>query len=152
MAWKSYRCDDVLSLVVKAEADWEFTDYAVYLYDAARGVQLTTAELLEKLNMEQETVLNALRRSAAAAFDEQGYIAADEGAAWAQERSWTVGAENVNAETMLYADETGKLMAVLPVGAMAGAAWYYKVLDFMAGTEGEALTVTGLSLIHISSR
>ena len=44
---------------------------------------------------------------------------------------------------MLYADETGKLMAVLPVGAMAGAAWYYKVLDFMAGTEGEALTVTG---------
>ena len=115
----------------------------MYLYDAARGVQLTTAELLEKLNMEQETVLNALRRSAAAAFDEQAYIAADEGAAWAQERSWTVGAENVNAETMLYADETGKLMAVLPVGAMAGAAWYYKVLDFMAGTEGEALTVTG---------
>ena len=141
VAWKSYRCDDVLSLVVKAEADWEFTDYAVYLYDAARGVQLTTAELLEKLNMEQETVLNALRRSAAAAFDEQAYIAADEGAAWAQERSWTVGAENVNAETMLYADETGKLMAVLPVGYMAGAAWYYKVLEAMPERGGETLTV-----------
>ena len=141
VAWKSYRCDDVLSLVVKAEADWEFTDYAVYLYDAARGVQLTTAELLEKLNMEQETVLNALRRSAAAAFDEQAYIAADEGAAWAQERSWTVGAENVNAETMLYADETGKLMAVLPVGSMAGAAWYYKVLEAMPERGGETLTV-----------
>ena len=49
VSWKSYRYEDVLSLVVKAEADWEFTDYAVYLYDAGRGVQLTTAELLEKL-------------------------------------------------------------------------------------------------------
>ncbi len=143
VAWKSYRYNDVLSLVVKAESDWDFTDYAVYLYDAARGVQLTTAELLEKLNMEQETVLNALRRSAAAAFDEQGCIEAGEGAAWVQERSWTVGAENVNAEAMLYADETGKLMAVLPVGAMAGAAWYYRVLDFMSGTEAGELTVTG---------
>lgn len=143
VAWKSYRYNDVLSLVVKAEADWEFTDYAVYLYDAGRGVQLTTAELLEKLNMEQETVLNALRRSAAAAFDEQAYINTTEGVQWVQERSWTVGAENVNTEAMVYADETGKLMAVLPVGSMAGAAWYYKVLDFMAGTEAEALTVAG---------
>lgn len=143
VAWKSYRCNDVLSLVVKAEADWEFTDYAVYLYDAARGVQLTTAELLEKLDLEQETVLNALRRSAAAAFDGQAYIAASEGVSWVQERSWTVGAENVNTEAMLYADETGKLMAVLPVGAMAGAAWYYQVLDFMTETDGAALTVTG---------
>ena len=141
VSWKSYRYEDVLSLVVKAEADWEFTDYAVYLYDAARGVQLTTAELLEKLNMEQETVLNALRRSAAAAFDEQGYINTTEGVQWVQERSWTVGAENVNTEAMVYADETGKLMAVLPVGSMAGAAWYYKVLEAMPERGGETLTV-----------
>lgn len=131
VSWKSYRYEDVLSLVVKAEADWEFTDYAVYLYDACRGVQLTTAELLEKLGVAQETFLDGLRRSAAAAFDEQGYINTTEGVQWVQERSWTVGAENVNTEAMVYADETGKLMAVLPVGSMAGAAWYYKVLEAM---------------------
>lgn len=58
-----------------------------------------------------------------------------------QERSWTVGAENVNTEAMVYADETGKLMAVLPVGSMAGAAWYYKVLEAMPERGGETLTV-----------
>lgn len=141
VSWKSYRYEDVLSLVVKAEADWEFTDYAVYLYDAGRGVQLTTAELLEKLGVAQETFLDGLRRSAAAAFDEQGYINTTEGVQWVQERSWTVGAENVNTEAMVYADETGKLMAVLPVGSMAGAAWYYKVLEAMPGRGGETLTV-----------
>ena len=141
VSWKSYRYDDVLSLVVKAEADWEFTDYAVYLYDAGRGVQLTTAELLEKLGVAQETFLDGLRRSAADAFDEQAYISTTEGVQWAQERSWTVGAENVNTEAMVYADETGKLMAVLPVGAMAGAAWYYKVLEAMPEGGGAALTV-----------
>lgn len=141
VSWKSYRYEDVLSLVVKAEADWEFTDYAVYLYDAGRGVQLTTAELLEKLGVAQETFLDGLRRSAAAAFDEQGYINTTEGVQWVQERSWTVGAENVNTEAMVYADETGKLMAVLPVGSMAGAAWYYKVLEAMPEGGGEALTV-----------
>lgn len=141
VSWKSYRYEDVLSLVVKAEADWEFTDYAVYLYDAGRGVQLTTAELLEKLGVAQETFLDGLRRSAAAAFDEQGYINTTEGVQWVQERSWTVGAENVNTEAMVYADETGKLMAVLPVGSMAGAAWYYKVLEAMPERSGETLTV-----------
>ena len=141
VSWKSYRYEDVLSLVVKAEADWEFTDYAVYLYDAGRGVQLTTAELLEKLDVAQETFLDGLRRSAAAAFDEQGYINTTEGVQWVQERSWTVGAENVNTEAMVYADETGKLMAVLPVGSMAGAAWYYKVLEAMPERGGETLTV-----------
>ena len=141
VSWKSYRYEDVLSLVVKAEADWEFTDYAVYLYDAGRGVQLTTAELLEKLGVAQETFLDGLRRSAAAAFDEQGYINTTEGVQWVQERSWTVGAENVNTEAMVYADETGKLMAVLPVGSMAGAAWYYKVLEAMPERGGETLTV-----------
>lgn len=141
VSWKSYRYEDVLSLVVKAEADWEFTDYAVYLYDAGRGVQLTTAELLEKLGVAQETFLDGLRRSAAAAFDEQGYISTTEGVQWAQERSWTVGAENVNTEAMVYADETGQLMAVLPVGAMAGAAWYYKVLEAMPERGGDTLTV-----------
>lgn len=140
VSWKSYRYEDVLSLVVKAEADWEFTDYAVYLYDAGRGVQLTTAELLEKLGVAQETFLDGLRRSAAAAFDEQGYINTTEGVQWVQERSWTVGAENVNTEAMVYADETGKLMAVLPVGSMAGAAWYYKVLEAMPERGGETLT------------
>lgn len=141
VSWKSYRYEDVLSLVVKAEADWEFTDYAVYLYDAGRGVQLTTAELLEKLGVAQETFLDGLRRSAAAAFDEQGYINTTEGVQWVQERSWTVGAENVNTEAMVYTDETGKLMAVLPVGSMAGAAWYYKVLEAMPERGGAALTV-----------
>lgn len=141
VSWKSYRYEDVLSLVVKAEADWEFTDYAVYLYDAGRGVQLTTAELLEKLGVAQETFLDGLRRSAAAAFDEQGYINTTEDVQWVQERSWTVGAENVNTEAMVYADETGKLMAVLPVGSMAGAAWYYKVLEAMPERGGETLTV-----------
>lgn len=141
VSWKSYRYEDVLSLVVKAEADWEFTDYAVYLYDVGRGVQLTTAELLEKLGVAQETFLDGLRRSAAAAFDEQGYINTTEGVQWVQERSWTVGAENVNTEAMVYADETGKLMAVLPVGSMAGAAWYYKVLEAMPERGGETLTV-----------
>lgn len=141
VSWKSYRYEDVLSLVVKAEADWEFTDYAVYLYDAGRGVQLTTAELLEKLGVAQETFLDGLRRSAAAAFDEQGYINTTEGVQWVQERSWAVGAENVNTEAMVYADETGKLMAVLPVGSMAGAAWYYKVLEAMPERGGETLTV-----------
>ena len=141
VSWKSYRYEDVLSLVAKPEADCEFTDHAVYAYDAGPGVRLDPAELLEKLGVAQETFLDGLRRSAAAAFGEQGYINTTEGVQWVQERSWTVGAENVNTEAMVYADETGKLMAVLPVGSMAGAAWYYKVLEAMPERGGETLTV-----------
>ncbi len=142
VSWKGYRCGDILSLVVKSEADWEFTDYAVYLYDTARGDSLTTAELLSRLNLEETTFLNALRRSAANAFDAQGSIAALEGTAWVQERSWTVGAENVTAEVMAYAEEDGSLTAILPIGSLAGASWYYKVLPLTLECDTAALTVS----------
>lgn len=41
--WESYRCGDILSLVVSCGWSFDSNQYSVYLYDTARGVRLTTS-------------------------------------------------------------------------------------------------------------
>lgn len=144
-AWKSYRCGDIVSIVVWAEADWEFTDYGVYLYNIATGEQLSTAALLDMLGVAQEDFLTALRRSAVQAFDAQGIIgAARSGNAFMQERSWTASAENIAVDVMAYVTEDGTLRAVLPIGTPAGAGWYYQTLTpELNGADGETVFTAG---------
>lgn len=144
-AWKSYRCGDIVSIVVWAEADWEFTDYGVYLYNIATGEQMTTVALLDTLGVEQEEFLAALRRAACNGFDAQGLSgSAKSSAAFLPERSWTVGEENITTDVMTYALEDGTLRVILPIGTPAGAGWYYQTLTpKLNGSDGETAFTAG---------
>lgn len=140
--WKSYRWGDVLSIVVQAEAEWEFTDYGVYLYNIATGQQMTTTALLEALGVAPETFLSALRQSAAQAFDSQRIADnAQSSTDFLPERSWTVGDGNITPDVMAYVREDGTLRVVLPIGTPAGAGWYYQTITPEL-TTGEEVTFT----------
>lgn len=142
--WKSYRWGDVLSIVVQAEADWEFTDYGVYLYNVATGQQMTTTALLETLGVEQETFLTALRKAAANAFDSQRIADnAQSSTDFLPERSWTLGDGNITPDVMAYAKEDGTLRVVLPIGTPAGAGWYYQIVTPEWESGGEATFTAG---------
>lgn len=142
--WKSYRWGDVLSIVVQAEADWEFTDYGVYLYNVATGQQMTTTALLDALGVEQETFLTALRQAAASAFDSQRIADnAQNSTDFLPERSWTLGSGNITPDVMAYAKEDGTLRVVLPIGTPAGAGWYYQIITPEWASGGEAAFTAG---------
>ena len=108
----------------------DINSYNVYLYDIASGQQLTTADLLKALNVDETAFLEAVRRAAAAKFDAQyGAIAgSDTDEFLTERRDWTLSDENINMDVRTYADGAGKLHVVLPIGSIAGADSYEQVL------------------------
>lgn len=131
VAWESYQYENILSLVVSCGWDADVNEYNVYLYDIASGQQLTTADLLKALDVEETAFLEAVRRAAAAKFDTQyGAIAGgDTDAFLTERRDWTLSDENISMDIRTYADGDGKLHVVLPIGSIAGADSYEQVLS-----------------------
>ena len=121
----------ILSLVVSCGWDADVNEYNVYLYDIVSGQQLTTADLLKALDVDETVFLEAVRRAAAAKFDTQyGAIAGgDTDEFLTERRDWTQSDENINMDVRTYADGDGKLHVVLPIGSIAGADSYEQVLS-----------------------
>ena len=99
------------------------------LYDIADGRQLTTADLLTVLGMDETAFLDAVRQAAAERFDGQYRdLPADADAYLTERREWTLSDENINMDVAAYADDAGKLYVVLPIGSIAGASAYEQIL------------------------
>ena len=130
VAWESYQYENILSLVVSCGWDASVNEYDVYVYDIASGRQLTTADLLKALDVDETAFLEAVRRAAAAKFDTQygEMVDGDTNEFLTERRDWTLSDENVNMDVPAYADGAGKLHVVLPIGSVAGADSYKHVL------------------------
>ena len=130
VAWESYQYGNILSLVVSCGWDADINSYSVYLYDIASGLQLTTADLLKVMNVDEAAFLETVRRAAAAKFDTQyGAIAGgDTDEFLTERRDWTLSDENISMDVRTYADGAGKLHVVLPIDSIAGADSYEQVL------------------------
>ena len=131
VAWESYQYENILSLVVSCGWDADVNEYNVYLYDIASGQQLTTADLLKALDVDETVFLEAVRRAAAVKFDTQyGAIAGgDTDEFLTERRDWTLSDENISMDVRTYADGDGKLHVVLPIGSIAGADSYEQALS-----------------------
>ena len=137
ITWETYQCGNVLSLIVSCGWDFDMNTYSVYLYDTATGEQMTTAQLLETLQVEPETFLAAVRQAAAERFDgKYAGIGGDTDELVAERRAWTLSDENINLDVMTYADAAGNLYVYLPIGSIAGAASYEEPLTLDLGAAG----------------
>ncbi len=133
ITWETYQYNNILSLVVCESGVMEVDHYNVYLYDIASGQQLTTADLLSALNVDDTTFLNALRQAAAERFDGQyNPIPAHSEEFLAERREWTLSDENIRMDVPAYADASGTLYVVLPIGSIAGASEYEQILTLDA--------------------
>ena len=131
--WETYQYDNILSLVVSRMGTMDLNFYNVYLYDIASGQQLTTADLLSALNVDDTAFLNALRQAAAERFDGQyNNLPANAEEFLAERREWTLSDENIKMDVPAYADASGTLYVVLPIGSIAGASEYEQILTLDA--------------------
>lgn len=135
IAWETYQYGDILSLLVSCGWGYDMDEYSVYLYDTVSGRQLTTADLLAALHVDETAFLDAVRQAAAERFDGQyGAVGGDDAALLAERRDWTLSEENINLDVMAYTDAKGVIRVVLPIGSIAGASAYEQVLTPDLGT------------------
>lgn len=158
VSYESCRCGDVLALVVKCAYYYDnYEEYSVYNYDTANGVRLTNEDLLAMQGVTQEQALSAIRRAAAACYDDQyfpvwvGSGFDDTSGAYQELRAWTISEDNITPELPLYLDDGGAMHTIASIGCHAGVSWLYQTLtldleDNAAGAETETsldyLTVT----------
>ncbi len=124
--------NDVLSLVVMGHWDWDFTDYRVYCYDVSTGCWLDTAGVLEKMGISQADFLDTCKTRFRQHFEENfGSIPEDqrENYGYYEALKTVDGPEYVNMDLMVYPNANGDLQVVAPIVSLAGAAYYYHVIN-----------------------
>lgn len=123
--------DRVVTLILKAEYVWEYTDYAVYHYDQDLNRFLTNEEMLRRLGKNPEIYLRLLREAAEQEFLDSvpdGDLEVLGGQEfYDRQYAATLSEENLNLDTMLFF-QGGKLYAIVPIYGFAGADWYYHII------------------------
>lgn len=129
ISWESHWSGSIVTLVIISETSYAFTDYMTYSYDFSTDEVLNGAETVQRtLGLAYSSLMSELRRSAAQYFDRMyaGVFGTDEYDFLTLLRAWTLMDDNL-ASAMFFLDDT-ELYAIMPIGSVAGASWYYHVV------------------------
>lgn len=133
IGWYSCRFSSVLSIIVYADDNYGFTEYSVFNCDLASGNKIySNDELMDYFGVDRDAGVEATRSAA-----EYCFTSGNEGltAEQRKESSYdealerTLSDEYIIDGAMMYVDDYGEFMAVIPVASMAGADWYYWTLS-----------------------
>lgn len=124
--------DGVISLVVSANYEGDWTEYKVYYYDMAAGTQLTKAEMLERIVLTEDEFLEGAREAARERYISQYADIPEETreqAGYYEFITMLDGDEIINMNMVEFAVDTGATITVFaPVPSLAGASYYYQML------------------------
>ena len=128
--WHSYWDDSMLFLLISADENGGFKDYAVYGYDFESDSRVTNDMILEKRGITAEFYKDNLREKAKLMFEDMnGTIPPEsrEEMGYYSQLEKTISDENV-AEAVLFIDGLGELEAIMKIYSLAGADWYYHLV------------------------
>lgn len=130
--------EDVLYLHIYAKTfDWE--EHSAYYYDTKTGEFLTTQQVLDRLLIDPNYFLEAVREHALAAFEETFSEIPEEYKeeyGYGEMMAWTVSDEAVNFDLPIYVDAFGSVAVYARIGSMAGSGIIWQILRPFDGAVG----------------
>ena len=139
ITWYGEIWEDVLSVIICAQTDWESAEYGVYCFDMDTGARLDNQDILDRLNITEEGFLDVTRSAAESMFRSMFDSVPEEdraGMGYDERLAWTVSDENINMDLLIFPDSAGDLTVIAPIGSLAGADWYYRYLYPFYGAVG----------------
>ena len=124
--WHAYWHGSQLFLLIKADEEGDFTDYAAYGYDFDTDRRVTNEDILRKLGVSREEYLDSLREKVQFMFEDMnknipekkrqalGYDELLE-----KTQSW------VDMDRPMLIDGSGAVETIVKIASVAGAEWYY---------------------------
>ena len=128
--WHSYWDGSKLFLLISADENGGFKDYAVYGYDFETDHRVTNEMILEKRGINAEVYKENLREKAQLMFEDiYGTIPQEsrQEMGYFSQLEKTISDENVE-EAVLFVDGFGELEAIMKIYSLAGADWYYHLV------------------------
>jgi hypothetical protein len=127
--WHSYWHGDQLFLLIKADSNGGFTDYAVYGYDFDSNKRVTNEMILNELGISEEEYLANLREKVQLMFEDM-YKDIPENI---REQA---GMDEMLQKTLAWADMdqpifidgVGAVETIVKIASIAGADWYYHLV------------------------
>lgn len=130
--WYLVVWNGVISLIVSADYEGDWTAYEVYYYDMNSGAQLTKQDMLSRIVLTEEELLEGTREAARACFETMfGNLDEEtrEGVGYYDMLARLDTDELINMDMVKFAVDTNISITVFaPVPSIAGADYYYKPL------------------------
>lgn len=129
--WQYYVWGNVVSLVVRAESDYEIPAYVTYNYDADLGKFLSNEELLAYVGVTPEEFLAALENAALACFELNNRDLPEEmkqSQDYQNALAFTTSEQAIYLDIPMFIDSNAEFTVMGQIGSMAGAGWYYAYL------------------------
>ncbi|MBP3633316.1 MAG: hypothetical protein J6J43_01945 [Oscillospiraceae bacterium] len=136
--WESNVHDGILYLHIYAKT-WDWEEHRAYYYDVAQGEFLTAQEVLDRLLIDQNYFLEAVREYAQAAFEETFAELPEEDReafGYYDMLEWTASEEAVNLQLPIYVDMFGSVVVHAKIGSMAGSGIIWVILRPFDGAVG----------------
>ena len=130
--------EGVLYLHIYANT-WDWEEHSAYYYDTKTGAFLSTEEVLDRLLINQNYFLEAVREYAQAAFVEMFCDLPEtyrEEAGYYDMLEWTVSDEAVNLQLPIFVDRFGGISVYARIGSMAGSGIIWEILRPFDGAVG----------------
>lgn len=138
VGWETECFEGVLYVHVYADTyDWE--EHSAFYLDTATGAFLTTQQVLDRLLLDHDYFLRAVREAAEAYYTE---CFADmpqedrEEFGYYERLEWTLSDEVVNFDIPIFTDRWGNIAVYARIGSMAGSGVMWEVLYPFAGAVG----------------
>ncbi len=136
--WESGQYEGVLYLHIYAEChNWQ--EHRAYYYDLETGAFLTTEEVLDRLLLDHDYFLEAVREGAGAVFTETfGSLPKEDRQEFGyyEMLEWTQSDEAVNFNLPIFVDDRGSIAVYARIGSMAGAGEFRVALYPFDGAVG----------------
>lgn len=125
--WHSYWHGSRLFLLIEAEMEGDFNDYAVYGYDFENDCHVTSEMILQELGITQEVYLENLREKVQLMFEDTfaGHPQREE---FGYDELLAKTMEGLDLAQPMFIDGSGQLETIVKFYVPAGAGWYYHLV------------------------
>lgn len=124
--WHAYWHDSQLFLLITADMEGGFTDYAAYGYDFDSGRRVTNGDILRELGVSEKEYLSSLREKVQFMFEDMyRAIPEKDREAMGYESLLKKTLSWVDLEQPMLIDGAGNVETIVKIASMAGADWYY---------------------------
>ena len=122
--------ENTLALLIYWEYPNQCIFYKVYNFDRVTGCEVTNAELLARVGLDEEAFISLAKTRSVEVFDEKYQNLPDDmkySDFAGRQREASASDEFINPDMRMYLREDGKLMLISAIGSLAGAEYYEEV-------------------------